>query len=368
MEDIEVPDDAADAPDSPDSEEESSASEETADAEDAAQAEGAEEKPAEGEETDEGSKPDSAKGRRGKAYESLLKKYGGDEEKMAAAYYEQANSNSQLHQRLKSIEDYIRGQQEAPVDEAKLVAEDPDVTALNEELAEVQAQYRATTKELNATISEYGTAEKLVARLEGKLEAADPDVAIQIRQDLAQAKADSKRLEAAARAGSAELKRMEKEARGLQRQIKGAEQEARAKISRQRQVKLEKQQEAQGARLEFVAAMQEKARSIGMDLDSKTYKLLFTSARDRMLSYLASLPEDSPGVSIPDFVSDVVDEYVEGMELKGKFQNKSALKRATIPGKANGSAVTRPTGEVPAKTKMPTSAADFRARAKRMLG
>jgi hypothetical protein len=372
MEDIEVPDDQTADPASPEAEEESSVAEETAETDDAAQAEGAEDETPEKDEADEGEKgTESAKGRSESVYDKLLKKYGGDKDAMAVAYFEQANSVARMHERLQPIEEFIKGQREAPVDEAKLIAADPDVQALNEEYAETEAEKGVDEKELRSIITQYGQAEKKVSRLEGKLESADPDAQLQIRQDLADARAESNRLRADASKKQSDIQTHDKDLKKLARQIKGAEQEAREKVSRQRQAKLERDQQAQEVRQELAEAMLAEAKEYGIDPESRTYGLLFTSVRARIVSYLATLPKgpDIPGVSIPEAVHSLMAEYVEDMELKGKFQKASALKRSTVAAVAKSKPVVtlKPKDVAPPKDGRWT--ADYvRARAKRMLG
>lgn len=370
MEDIEVPDDQAAEPVSPEAEEESSVAEETAETDDAAQAEGAEDETPEKDEADEGGKgAEPAKGRSESAYDKLLKKYGGDKDAMAAAYFEQANSVARMHERLQPIEEYIKGQREAPVDETKLIAADPDVQALTEEYAETEAEKGVDEKELRSIIAQFGQAEKKVSRLEGKLESADPDAQLQIRQDLADARAESNRLRADASKKQSDIQGHERELKKLARQIKGAEQEAREKVSRQRQAKLEADQEAQEVRQELAEAVREEAKEYGIDPESKTYGLLFTSIRARIVSYLTTLPKGAPGISIPETVHSLMAEYVEDMELKGKFQKASALKRATVPNTAKPKpfAAALKSKDVPPPKDGRWTAAYAKDRAKRLM-
>lgn len=96
MEDIEVPDGSDEgSPVSPGTEELPS-EEETATSEGEAPAETEDDQAAETEEGDEGSPAEG----RSDAFDKLLAKYGGDKQKMADAYFEQANSNSRLWEKL----------------------------------------------------------------------------------------------------------------------------------------------------------------------------------------------------------------------------------------------------------------------------
>jgi chromosome segregation ATPase len=275
-EDNTVPDEAAaDTQDSPEPEEGASASEKPADSEDAAQAEGAEDETTEKDETDEGGKVAAHKdGQKESDFDKLLKKYGGNKDAMAKAYWEQANSNSHLHDRLASIEEYIKGQKEQPIDEAKAVDADPDVQALRDEINETETQQRAIHQEQKRLLAEYGKSEKSVAKLEGKLEASDPETAGSIKQDLAEARAESRRLEKEIRDTQKDLLQFDKELKGLSRQLKGAEQEARDKVSRQRQSEREERESQQAIRAEFVELVREEAKTYGVEPGSKTYNLL----------------------------------------------------------------------------------------------
>lgn len=366
---LEGQDDAQDAPVSPEPEaespEEAAASEEKPEAETGDQDTGEETEQGEGK---EGS-PESG---RGGAFEKLLAKYGGDKDKMASAYFEQATSNARLWERLQAIENYVKGQQQAPeVDEETLVAEDPDVKGIVKEYNETQAEIRTTEAQQNRLISQYGSLEKKIEKLRGKLEASTEYEAKQeIRDELGELLAEQKSVHADIRGTQADIKRLTGELKGLTRQYREAEGRAKEGVSRQRQAELERQQEAIGTRQEFAEAMRAEATRYGIPVESRQYAVLFQSINDRIYSYLSRLPKGAPGIDIGGAVGALMAEYSEAMDLKARFKKASDAKReATSPAAAReGIPPVKVKGEPPPPKDGRWTKEYVQERARRLLG
>lgn len=363
-----VPDDAAETPVSPDSEEESSASEEGADAEDAAQAESAEEEAPEKDEADEGEESLTVKGR-SEAFKNLRAKYK-DGDELAKAYWEQANSNSKLHERLDSIEKYIKGQQEKepPVDLDKVIAEDPDVQALNEEFKETAALRDAANADYAQLIKDYGQNEKDIARWEGKLEVADPDRQDSIQHKLDSLRADNSKLVREIRSTQEKIARAKLELTRLDRNIKKAESEAKQNVTRQREEKKAELEGNQEIRSEFVAVMAEEAKKRGMDPESEEFGALFLAVRDRLDAHLASLGKDDEGIDIPEAARFWTEKYAKTWKLDKSFQKRSVAKLATLPAPTKTEPVSPKQGSAPAGPKAQWTRKSVDERARRLLG
>lgn len=350
-------------PEEPSVPEESAASEEKPEAESGDQDTGEET-------TDEGSEGSPEDGHGG-AFDKLLAKYGGDKDKMASAYFEQAGSNARLWERLQAIESYVKGQQREPaVDEEKLVSEDPDVKEIVEEYDGTQAEIRATETRQNQLISQYGTLEKKIEREEGKLETATEYEAKQeIRDRLGELRAEQKSVHADIRGTQADIKRLNTEMKGLTRRYKEAAARAKEGVSRQRQAELERQQEAIATRQEFAEAMRTEATRYGIAVESKQYAVLFQSINDRIYSYLSRLPKGAPGVDIAGAVGALMGEYADTMSLKAKFKKASDDKRAaSAPGVKESAAPVKVKGE-PAPPKDGRWTKEYVSeRARRLLG
>lgn len=365
MEDIEVPDDgAADDPVSPGAEEPSAEGEPAA-PEGEAQAEG------EGDQTtEEGKGEEGSPEGRGGVFDKLLAKYGGDKDKMAAAYFEQANSNSRLWEKLQGIEEYIKGQHRTEVDEEALVAEDPDVKEIVKDYNDTQADIQATTTRQNQLISKYGELERKVENLKGQLERADFDSKSDIREKLSEAIGDQKAVQSSIENTQRDVKRLNGDLKKMARTYREAAARAKDAVSRQRQVEFERQQEAQTTRREFADAMRTEATRYGISVESKQYAVLFQSINDRIYSYLSRLPQGSPGVDLSGAVNALMSEYADTMGLKAKFHKASEAKRATAaPSKGaptSGPAKAAPVAAPPKDGRWTKEFVD--ARAKRMLG
>ena len=359
MGDDEVKDDP-ETQDSPESEEEPTGGEATDDAEEAEVEEP--ERETEEEEGEEGARSKAGPS----AYEKLLAKYGGDKEKLAEAYWEQARSGARLHERLSGIEDFLRGQQQQPkVDEAKLVAEDPDIKGLKEEISSVQAEIKGVDQEQSRLISEYGKLEERVANLKGQLEAADPEQKPAIEARLMRAASDQRSVYAEIRATQRDRRALDTSLRGLQRQERETESRVKAGLNKQRIEALEAREDAQNVRQEFFGAMQEEAEKYGVDPKSRQFAVLFENVYGRIYSYLTRLPEDAPAVDIPGAVEALMAEHAEMLGLKSKFQRASTVKRQATSEVVKGRTETvRPSGKAPKTwTKQYVD-----ERAKRLLG
>jgi len=326
----------------------------------------------EGDQQQEEGDEDSPDAGHGGAFDKLLSKYGGDKEKMAAAYFEQANSSSKLWEKLQGIEEYIKGQHAAPaVNEEQLVAEDPDVKEIATDYSETQAEIQSVTKKQNLLISQYGNLENDIQKLRGKLEVVnDPDVKYELRNELNEKISDQKSVRTDIDNKQSEVKRLTASLKDLSRRYRAATELAKAKASRQRQAELERQQEAQATRREFAEAMRKEATRYGIPVESKQYAVLFQSINDRIYSYLSRLPSGAPGVDIDGAVGALMSEYADTLGLKAKFKKASDAKRAATgaaPGKpVNGPKATEAIVAPPKDGRWTKASVD--ERAKRMLG
>lgn len=365
MEDIEVPDgsDAGD-PVSPGADE-LPPEEETATSEGEAPAEAVD-----GEQQEEGEEGSPAKGSGG-AFEKLLAKYGGDKEKMAAAYWEQANSTSRLWGKLQGIEEYIKGQQKPPtVDEEKLVAEDPSVKALAADYNDTYAEVQAVARQQDQQIKQFGALEKEIAKLQGKLEATqDPDVKGDIRAELSEKLGDQKSVRADIANSQREVRALNQRLKDLKSRYADAEARAKDQVSRQRQSELEQRAAAQETRREFADAMRKEAQAYGISIESKQYQVLFETINDRIYTYLSRLPNGAPGIDMDAAVKHLMGEYAEALDLKSKFKKASDTKRDATGAPRASSAGPKVPDRVVAPPKDGRWSGSFaRDRAKRMLG
>lgn len=324
---------------------------------------------------DEGGEGSSEEGRGG-AFDKLLAKYGGDKDKMASAYFEQATSNARLAERLQAIEQYIQGQQKEPeVDEAKLVEADPDVKEIVQRYNDTLSEARTTETQQNQLISKYGQLERQIEKMRGKLEATqDPEVKQEVRADLGELVAEQKGLSAEIRGTQSDIKRLNQELRDLTRDYRKAEVQAKEGVSRRRREALEHRQEAIATRQEFAEAMRTEATKHGIPVESREYAVLFQSVHDRIYTYLSRLPEGAPGIDISGAVQALMAEYKDSF-LKDKFKKASAAKReASSPfpqlGEAKGEKepAAKPKGDVLPPKDGRWTAQFVRERAKRLLG
>lgn len=346
---------------------------EAPDSEDEAQGGEGESDDQQGESTEEGGDGGaSTTSGRGEPFKRLLAKYGGDYNKMAEAFYEQANSNARLFEEIRGIKDFIKGQAAPKIDEKKIVEEDPDVQELVRDKQSAEQTVMQLRGQANRALTEYAAVKGKVERLSGKLEAIDPEDTAKYnrtRDELAQAAADQKALHQEYESHLREIRGYEKELKTVERQIKDASARARQKADQLKDQQAQQQADAVAVRQEFAGAMKVEAERYGIDTDSKQFAVLFQTINDRIYSYLDRLPEGAPGVDITKAVQTLMGEYAELGGLKAKFQRDSTTKRqaASPPPDTPGTRSADPARGLP-KDPSKWTAAQWDARAKRLLG
>lgn len=323
-------------------------------------------------EDEEGGEPTAAG--RSEKLDNLLKKYGGDPDKLVDAYWNQANSMSSLAKKLDAIEAHLTAQQAPPVDEAKLIAEDPEVKEIAGELAFLDGQVKDTNKTEQALIGEYGRLERVLAELQGELRLADDLSKSEVNQRVREVQNDMRQMQREYRENSRLRATLEAQMRGVARQFRQVEAMARARQGQIKQQEFGARIAAQATRDEFAGSVRAEATKYGIDTSSKTYGLLQTTVKDRLTGYLRSLPANAPGIDIPAAVAQLMAEYTEAMGLKKSFQKKSAEKTslssgAGVTGRSPLKPGTRPGAPAPTdKTGKYWSVDYVRKRADKLLG
>lgn len=326
---------------------------------------------------DEPAEPSSAKGRSAKL-DKLLAKYGGDPDKMVDAYFEQANSMSELTGTVKQLIERLNQQPADPEAEARFIAEDPDVKEISGELAALKADIDQSNQYEKQLVGDYGKLDKEIQALQAKLDAADPtDPAVfKLQRDLDSKERARDKIERDYKDNRRDRARAENQARGLVRQYRTAEANAKAKRAQAENQKWALQAAEKATRAEFNTASRDAAKRIGISPDSKHYAVLHQSVRDRLVTHLNSLGPDAEAVDITEAVNLLFDEYAESFDLKKTFQQTSKDKAKTTTTQAGAT----PKGkvELPKDFKPPkgipltdptgryASAAYWRARAKRI--
>lgn len=309
------------------------------------------------------------------AYKKLLSKYGGDPDKLAAAYWEQANSSSRLHQEMQEIKAYLMKQSEEKVDPRKYIEEDPDVQELNNELTVLRQNAEAIQQEQYGYVTLYGQLEQEIRELRGELKKADDYEKTNLNAEIRSKESEARQALKDISANKRYLAEYMARERDYKRQLRVAEQNATARKNLDRQRELERAHTARLTRDEFNTSLREEAKGLGISVDSQQYAVLNTIIRDRLASYLHSLPEDAPAIDIPKAVQKLTREFSQAMGLKSQFARVSkekidtALRTAAVPKKGTPPEPKMPK-DIPTtdRTGKHWSAQYARERAKRMLG
>jgi len=311
---------------------------------------------------------DDATGEDSSAFKDLLAKYGGDKNKMATGVWEQARSVSAISKELQDIKAMLQVQRESPEDEAAALAADPNVQEVAGELASVIAEVKSTTQEQTALIAEFGKMGNLIARLEGQHERADDLDKAEIGSKLREAKQDARQLQRDFKSAKSKLSSLETQKRQMTRTYRDAQTRAKAMRDTEKQQALDYKEQARATRSEFNEECRAAAKMHKIEVDSKVYNVINQSIKDRITSYLRSLPENAPPINIKGAVNALMSEYASAMGLKGKFHKKSKLKDATL-GTTPATSRHAPKGKVPLDPSGKYWDPDFsRARARKLLG
>jgi septation ring formation regulator EzrA len=310
------------------------------------------------------------------AFDKLLKKYGGNKEAMAQAYMDQANSMSDLVNEFKSLREFVQQQSQQPsqpkISEKELtqrIAESPEVVEVSEELASIEEEIKEEQRTYSSVIQELGKAEKEVARLEGKLEAAYDENKPAISAELATAQAKMERLTDKFRTADRDIKKLSANFKRTQRRMEKAEKAARSEIDNEVKQQRKDESEAQEVRREFASAMLAEAKDKGLDPKSEEFQELFETVQSRIWAYTQTLPEDADPINIPMAVKILVDKYTGlGFGKRQSFQSQSRNKRKATSQHKGTPPADDNSGRTPNKGKRPMTAADWDRRAARLLG
>jgi small-conductance mechanosensitive channel len=269
---------------------------------------------------------------RSPALQKLLDKYGGDEDAMVAAYFEQANSSSRLHAEMKELREALLAQDaEDEPDPEALLAEDPDFKSLTEELTSLGEEAQSIQQEQMTLVGSYGQVEQEIKVLEAGLAKAEDFEKASLQAQVTAKKAELGRLMGSITSGRREFNRVQRDIRNYQREAKKAEQTV---LSRAESAKREQLKSAQVARLtreEFNTSMRAEATKYGITPDSKQFAILQSSIRNQLHSHLSRLPKDAPGIDITAAVQHLMGEFAEGMGMKPNFTKKSDAVKGRTP-------------------------------------
>lgn len=313
---------------------------------------------------DAGDAPPTKKG----AFDALLAKYGGDQEKLADGVWEQSKSLSQLSLRLDKLQETLDQAVAAPEQDVEaIIGDDPYVKEAADELRSNDARVKEAQQEQTRIIAEHGKWEKEVARLKGALSKAPPEERDEVRDELREARGDQKEAERAYRESRREITGLNRELRQSAQKFRQAESNARERLEREQQNAQTQKERNVETRQDFDDAVTAEAKKYGIPTDSQTFTVLHQGVKDRIAGYLRTLPRGAPGIDIPGAVTVVMEEFVEAMALKSRFQKDSTRKRQQTGQRGDGSGVKAPaaTGDEP---KGAWSLEYIRERSRRLLG
>lgn len=302
------------------------------------------------------------------AYQKLLKKYGGDKEKMAEAVFASYNSTAELKKQLDNITRFIEGQSKPQVSEEEIVQQDQAVQGLIKQYKKVKSELDVVQTEYTQNVTKYANLERKIERLSGKLEAADFEAQPAIKEELKEVTAEWKEVRSELKSAKQTEANLIERLENIKQKGIAAEKQAKLRAKEEAERQEEQAREAQQLRGQYVTAMEQEAARYGLDVESKKYKHLLKVNHGNIVAYLSSLPPNAPGIDIDHAVKVLMAEWADVNGVKAKFQKASAAKRqATTPTQSTTSVATKAKSEAPPKDGKWT--ADYaRKRAERLLG
>jgi hypothetical protein len=299
---------------------------------------------------------------------NLLAKYGGDEEKMVDAYWEQAKSLSAMDKKLDALFEKVNSREITPEAEAKLIAEDPDVRQVGTELASLDAKIKNLDAEDKQLVKEYGRLDIHIKQLEAKLEFAPDDITkLELKREISEARRELRDVGRDWRYNTDKYDNAQSQLQTKMREYREAEAKVKTKRDQARKQESDANVARIGARSDFSNTIQAEAASYGITPDSKHFAVLEQSIRGRLVTYLRSLGPEAEGVDIPAAVGMLVEEYADVMGRKKTFSTVSKQK-AGVTGKPAGAQANGAKGPPPDKTGKYWDPNWVRANAKRILG
>jgi len=277
----------------------------------------------------QGSESTPAAGRSARL-QKLLAKYGGDEDQMVDAYFEQANSMSELKQKFDELAEKLTQKQLTPEEEARQLAEDPDVKEIGVELANLDAEikdYGARDKQL---VSEYGQLETTIQALTAKLEFAPDDLTkMELKREIAEAKREQKDVARDWRSNQSALRNSNRLLQSAIRDYREAESKAKAKREQAKKLEWDQKADAAATKKDFSDSIRAEAAAYGIEQKSSKYSMIQQAIQNRLVTYLRSLGEEAEGIDIPEAVGLLFKEYAEGMGHKRRGRALAQAKDAT---------------------------------------
>lgn len=262
-------------------------------------------------------------------------KYKGDEEAFAKSLIDQQNTSSDMRRELNELKELLQSfRKEKEVTES---GEDPtnsdsDVQWLVDQKQMVDQDVQRLQAFRGELVAEYSKTQKLIDKLDGKIEEADEydkdkftkdrDRMLAYQQDLTTQWNDLPNQE----------KRLAWNIKDLDRKIEAARREARSRAQTQKTLEVQKAAERQAWRDSLEGNITKIAEANGVDPDSKQFRALKKYIWNDIYTKLSVLVSDpnAPGLDAEEAVTSAATEYFEamGQQTRATFQAQSQQKLA----------------------------------------
>ena len=297
------------------------------------------------EEAEEEAEEVPAKGR-SEAFQKLLAKYGGDEAKLAEAYFEQAGSVSRLAKDMAELKQALLSKEDDGKEYESAMQQDQSLRTLYEDAASTRTDLQQAQQKQMGFITQFNTVNTDLARLEGEYKRADEVDKVIVRQELDEKKRELSELKSSFERNEEYIKRANRELRTQERLFYEAQAQVKERVDNDKKQRLQLASMARQSRDDFNVAMRAEAKKYGVDSSSKLYGFMHQGIKAQIVDVLKTMDPEGKGIDMEEAVASLVGEFAKETGLKKKFRQTSELKtQASTPQKESASKVEQRPGQ-----------------------
>lgn len=272
------------------------------------------------EDDNEAAKPkgDPTKPRSSRLQDLVNSKYGGDENAMADAYWEQARSVSALNKRFEEFVAEVRGKGEEKSEFESLVKEDPEAQIIDQELQTNVSESQRLNDRNNKIVSEVYAHDQEIAELRGEIKRADEEDKHVLQALLRNKEATRDALTREFTQNERDKKSLAKEKVTLERQRRNVEKTVKEELETTQRTKAEEKVIIEQQRNILYDSVADQIKKYGLELESAQHAYIHNTIQNQLYVFLSQRDADSDGIDVPQAVEILMRKYAEANNLQPK--------------------------------------------------
>jgi len=275
-------------------------------------------------------------------FQKLLAKYGGDEDKLADAIFEQYNSASTLHGKIRELEARIN-----TPSKPKPPAEDhPDIKALKSDIASQEQRFKTAELRQQQILQVISTVKEEVAAKKGELRRADPDEKHSIQREISDLESRMALLSTDWYSQEDRKGDIQYRHKSLERELKAAERAVQSELAQKSNQDAQNQVTQEEIANTFKGIATSRAKAAGIE-DPEVLEYFHNTARAEAIAYLRT-----PGAQSLDFDKFISQRLVPFLKFVGMGKKTTFTKASTEKLQAAGKP-TQPTKIPPRPSSSP---------------